>query len=284
MRKLAIGAALSGALALTGLAAPVASAATSPDLTFSDVVVNKGKAIVVGTTATVKVPVTYTWTRPADFTVDYKTNFAGVTIYRGTLKNMSNGVDPEAAPTCTTTATTDTTVTQACTETLVIDPEDSLYEAADATTWKAAGFYAHVDQDTDDSDGHISFDYGYDLWGPLGTAQIKRAAKLTTNATPEPAVQGKTLTVKGKLTRANWETVKYSGYKGQSVLLQFRARNSDTYTTVKTVKSGSGGALSTTVKASKDGYYRFKFAGTSTTGAKTSTGDYVEVDPPKYED
>jgi ABC-type amino acid transport substrate-binding protein len=58
MRKLAIGIAVSGALALTGLLAPVASADTSPDLAFSAVTVNRGKAIVVGTTATVNVPVT----------------------------------------------------------------------------------------------------------------------------------------------------------------------------------------------------------------------------------
>jgi hypothetical protein len=174
-------------------------------------------------------------------------------------------------------------VTEACTETIAVDPQDSLYEAADATTWKAGGFHSHIDQDSDASDGHISFDYGYDLWGGLGTASVKRAAKLTTDATdatPEPAVQGKTLTVKGKPTRADWETGKYSGYKGQPVLLQFRARSSDTCTTVKTVPSGTGGALTTTVKAAKSGCFRYKFAGTSTTGAKTSTGDYVEVDPP----
>src|SRR5882724_466497 len=77
MRKLAIGAALTGALALTGLAAPLAQAAT-PDLVFSGVTVNKGKAIVVGTTATVKVPVTYTLTRPSDLDIDYKTTYAGI--------------------------------------------------------------------------------------------------------------------------------------------------------------------------------------------------------------
>jgi hypothetical protein len=276
MRKLAIGAALSGALALTGLTAPVASA-DSPDLVFSDVVVNKGKAIVVGTDAVVKVPVTYTLTRPADLEIDYETTFAAVVLYRGTLRTVDNGIDPETAPTCTTTGTTDTTATDTCTETLVIDPEDSLYEAADAGTWKAGGFYSHIEQDEDDSDGHISFDSGYDLWGGLGTAQVKRAAKLTVNAGPEPADAGRTLTVKGSLTRANWETGKYAGYKGQSVLLQFRAKNSDTYATVKTVTSGTGGVLSTTVKASKSGTYRYQFAGTATTGAKASAGDHLDV-------
>ncbi|MFC4507096.1 MULTISPECIES: hypothetical protein [Streptomyces] len=276
MRKLAIGTALSGALALGVLTAPAAQAA-SPNLTFAGVTVNKGKAIVVGTTAAVKVPVTYTLTRPADLTIDYKTNFAAVMLYRGTLKTQENLVEPETVPTCTTTSTTDTTVTQSCTETIVIDPEESLSEAADATTWKAAGFYSRIDQDDDDSDGHISFELGYDLWANSARAKVQRASKLTVDAAPEPVRAGKTLTVKGKLTRADWNSGKYTGYKGQKVALQFRAKGTSTYKNVKGITSGTGGALSTTVKASKSGYYRFVFAGTSTTAAKTAAGDYVQV-------
>ncbi|WP_371549110.1 hypothetical protein OG266_28935 [Streptomyces sp. NBC_00554] len=276
MRKFAIGTAVSGALALSALAVPTASAAT-PDLSFSGVVVNGGKAIVVGTTAVVKIPVTYTLTRPADLVIDYKNNAAGIMLYRGSLATPENAIENDAAPVCTATATTATTVTESCKETIALDPYDYLYEAADATTWKAAGFYGHIAEDNDDSDGHVSFEYGYDAWGGLGTAQIKRAAKLTTNATPEPVKKGATLTVKGALTRANWETSKYSGYTGQSVTLQFRAKSSSTYKNVKTVKSGTSGALSTTVKASADGYYRYTFAGTTTTGAKSAAGDYVDV-------
>ncbi|MCX4860176.1 hypothetical protein OG426_20115 [Streptomyces canus] len=277
MRKLAIGIAASGALALTGPVAPVASAATSPDLVFSAVTVNSGKAIAVGTTATVKVPVTYTLTRPSDLTVDYKTTFAGVLLYRGTLSRMANEIDPEDAPTCTTTATTDTTVTESCKEILAIDPEN-LYAASDATTWKAAGLYSKIDQDDDDSDGHISLGYNYDAWGPLGSgARIKRAAKVTVNASPEPVKKGATITVTGKLTRANWETGTYAGYTSQKATLQFRAKSSNSYTTVKTVTSGTGGALKTTTKATKDGYYRYVFAGTTTTGSATAAGDYIDV-------
>ncbi|GAB7108455.1 hypothetical protein JCM4814A_67690 [Streptomyces phaeofaciens JCM 4814] len=276
MRKLAIGTAVSGALALGVLAAPAAQAA-SPALTFAGVTVNKGKAIVVGTTAKVKVPVTYTLTRPADLTIDYKSNFAGVLIYRGSLKDQDNSIEPDAAPVCTTKATTSTTVTESCTETLVIDPWDSLYEAADAGTWKAAGFYGHLDQDLDDSDDEISLEYGYSMWGGLGTPKVQRAAKVTVNATPEPARAGKTLTVKGKLTRANWGSGTYTGYAGQKVTLQFKAKGTSTYKTLKTVTTGTGGALSTTTKATKSGAYRFVFAGTSTTAAKSAVGDYVEV-------
>jgi hypothetical protein len=280
MRKLAIGIATSGALALTGLVAPAASAATTtvPNLVFTGVTVNKGKAIVAGTTATVKVPVSYTLTRPSDLTVDYKTTFAGVMLYRGTLGAPANEIETDAAPTCTTTATTDTTVTEACTETLLLDPQGYLFEAADATTWKAAGFYGKVDQDNDDSDGHISFDYDYNAWGPLGSGvQLKRAARVSVNASPEPVKKGRTITVTGTLTRANWETVRYSGYVSQKATLQFRAKDSNSYSTLKTVTSGTGGALKTTTTATKDGYYRYVFAGTTTTGSATAAGDYVDV-------
>lgn len=278
MRKLAIGTAVSGALALTGLVAPVASATTAPDLVFSAVTVNNGKAVTVGTTAAVKVPVTYTLTRPSDLTIDYQTTFAGVLLYRGTLSRMTNEAEPEDVPTCTTTATTDTTVTESCKETLVIAPDDTLYSAADATTWKAAGLYSTMDRDEDGSDGHIHIGYAFDAWGPLGSGvQVKRAAKLTADAAPEPVKKGGTITVTGKLTRADWEAMKYTGYASQKATLQFRAKGSSSYTAVKTVTSGTGGALKTTTKATKDGYYRYVFAGTATTGSATAPGDFIDV-------
>ncbi|MEV6486209.1 hypothetical protein [Streptomyces sp. NPDC051576] len=276
MRKLAIGAALTGALALTGLAAPLAQAAT-PDLVFSGVTVNKGKAIVVGTTAAVKVPVTYTLTRPSDLVIDYKSTFVGVMLYRGGLADADNEIDGNMAPTCTTTATTDTTVTESCSDTITIDPEDSLFETADATTWNVAGMYGHYDVDLDDSDDKISASTDYAAWGNKGKVKVQRAAKLTANAAPEPVKKGRTITVTGALTRANWETGKYSGYVSQPAKLQFRAKGSSTYSTVKTVTSGTGGALRTTVKAVKDGYFRYVFAGTATTGTATAAGDYIDV-------
>ncbi|GAB7030087.1 hypothetical protein JCM4914_15480 [Streptomyces platensis subsp. malvinus] len=110
------------------------------------------------------------------------------------------------------------------------------------------------------------------------TVKVRRYAKLTANASPEPVKKGKTLAVTGNLTRADWETYKYAGYTGQPVKLQFRKKGTHTYTTVKTVTTGSGGALKTTVKAATDGYWRWSFAGTSTTSTATAPGDYVDVD------
>jgi len=109
------------------------------------------------------------------------------------------------------------------------------------------------------------------------THKVQRYSKLTVNASPEPVKKGKTITVTGKLSRANWETGKYAGYTGQSVKLQFRKKSSSTYTTLKTIKTNSTGNLSTTVTAGVDGYYRYAFAGTSTTPAINAAGDFVDV-------
>ncbi|MDX3068146.1 MULTISPECIES: hypothetical protein [Streptomyces] len=277
MRKLAIGVAVSGALALTGLATPSALADT-PALTFGGVTVNNGKPIVVGTKAKVTVPVSYSFTRPTDLVIDYKNTVLGIALYRGKLSDPGNAIEGSAKkPACTTTATTDTTVTAACTTTLTIDPREALFQGADATTWKAAALYTEMTTDEDDSDDHIGFHMGTDVWGNLGNARIQRLAKATANATPEPVAKGRTLTVKGSLTRADWNAGRYAGYQGQKVTLQFKAQGASAYTDVKTVTSGTAGALSTTVKAAKDGTFRYVFAGTSTTAAVKSAGDFVDV-------
>ncbi|WP_323180883.1 hypothetical protein [Streptomyces sp. NBC_01142] len=106
---------------------------------------------------------------------------------------------------------------------------------------------------------------------------MQRWAKVSVNASPEPVTKGKTITVTGSLTRADWVKHTYTGYAGQSVKLQFRKAGSSAYATVKTVNSSSTGALKTTVTASVDGYWRYTFGGTSTTGTATATGDFVDV-------
>ncbi|MYV63901.1 calcium-binding protein, partial [Streptomyces sp. SID4931] len=107
--------------------------------------------------------------------------------------------------------------------------------------------------------------------------KFQRASRLSANASPEPVKKGKTLTVTGKLERANWDTFKYHGYTKQPVKLQFKKKGVKSYTTVKTIKTSSTGTLKTTVKASADGHWRYSFAGTSTTPAVSAAGDYVDV-------
>jgi len=227
---------------------------------FSNAVVNGGKDIVLGTTTKKSVTVTYT-----------ASSASGVAL---SVAYLWQGTDSSTVEGITGSLGTDENVecTESTTQTGVYSCKGvfNLYAASDfqgngaAGTWKLfLGAY--------DLYANASFDDN------VATTKIKRAAKLTVNASPEPVKKGKTITVTGNLSRANWTTGKYAGYGTQPVKLQFRKKGSTTYTTLKTVKSSSTGALKTTTKANLDGYYRFAFAGTTTTGSVSATGDFVDV-------
>ncbi|MFJ6985225.1 MULTISPECIES: hypothetical protein [unclassified Streptomyces] len=268
IRALVIAAA-SGAVAVSALAVPAAQAAptAAPAVTFSGVSVNGGKAVVVGPTTKVTVKVTYTIKKPASLNINKVAH--GPVLYRGsTLSETSPSIFGDEAGTCTASSST----VLKCSAKLQFRPKsagdfDDL-DNGQAGAWKVGALAIATDASSAD-----------DIkWaGNLGTAKVLRQGKLTVNATPEPVKKGKTLTVTGKLSRANWDSNAYAGYAGQSVKLQFRKKGSSTYTTVKTVKTGSTGNLKTTVKASADGYYRYSFAGTSTTAPVSAAADFVDV-------
>ncbi|MPY54996.1 hypothetical protein [Streptomyces acidicola] len=248
--------ALSGLLALSavGLSSPSAYAAES-DISFSNIVVNGGKPIVVGTSKMVSVPVTYTIRHSVKLDWHY------VFLYRGVLngseKTLGSGGQ---GPYCT--ANSSGTV-ENCEMTVDIVPKDDLVNA-DATTWKTGGT-------------GIKPNGSYDTDKNSVTASVKRYAKLTVNASPEPVTKGQKITVTGQITRADWNTHKYAGYSGRTVSLQFREKGASSYTTVKKVTSGSTGGLKTTVTAGKDGYWRWVYYGNSTTGSAKSAADFVDV-------
>ncbi|MER6787543.1 hypothetical protein ABT330_23475 [Streptomyces sp. NPDC000658] len=265
MRIRALVVAATGAVALSALAVPAAQAAPAgPAVTFSNVKVNGGKNIVVGPTTKVTVPASYTVTKAAGLDAGSFATFP--VLYRGTTLDESTPDDHvwlgDEPGTCTASSPT----VLKCTATIQFRPKST--EFADlanvlAGTWKIGAAAINADGLTTKSN--------------VGTIHVQRQAKLTANATPEPVKKGKTLTVTGVLTRANWDANRYAGYSGQSVKLQFRKKGSSAYTTVKTVKSSATGGLKTTVTASVDGYYRFVFAGTSTTSAVSAAGDFVDV-------
>ncbi|PLW71583.1 calcium-binding protein [Streptomyces sp. SCUT-3] len=255
MRKRATFAVLAAATVLGGLAAPAAQADdVQGETRITNVVVNGGKDIVVGTTKAKTVTATVTATDASGI------EDGDVYLWRGADPENPDGfiVSNEDAANCVASSAT----TSTCSVTLTVDP--AWLFNTDAGTWKvgvwawgADGDYANVDA--------------------FRTTRLQRYSKLTANASPEPVKKGATLTVSGNLTRANWDTQVYAGYTNQPVKLQFRKAGTDTYSTVKTVYTGSGGALRTTVTASADGYWRWNFAGTSTTPAAKATGDYVDV-------
>ncbi|MFB6817530.1 hypothetical protein ACFCV8_23580 [Streptomyces sp. NPDC056347] len=241
------------------------------NLTFSKAKVNGGKAIAVGTSATKKVATSFTVTHAADVDIFAPDFVMDVSLYRGSFDNPTNELYSDIAPTCKKVSAT----VANCTSRIAVSPVYDLYGNSDATTWKVSG--VAVDFNGQDPNNADPSQIGWALQDGLGTSKLQRFSKLTVNAAPEPVKKGKTLTVTGKLSRANWDDLKYHGYATQSVKLQFRKKGSSTYTTVKTIKSSSTGALKTTVKASVDGYWRYSFAGTATTPAVSAAGDFVDV-------
>ncbi|MFF8099798.1 DUF5707 domain-containing protein [Streptomyces sp. NPDC016640] len=289
MRIRATVAAVTGALALSVLAVPAAQAdsrgdadpnkpsaaerfgASSAKSTFraaaaaeelpviSKVTINSGKAVAVGTTNAK----TFTVSVTASHTTGIQDAY--VDLWHGTDPTTVEGIDGllppnEEAATCTASSAT----TSTCKLTITAYPGYDLHKNALAGTWKVTVGALAGDESVYWDDYHT-------------THKVQRYSKLTVNASPEPVKKGRTITVTGKLSRANWETSTYAGYATQSVNLQFRKKDSSTYTTLKTVKTNSTGNLSTTVTASADGYFRYSFAGTSTTPAVSAAGDFVDV-------
>ena len=97
-----------------------------------------------------------------------------------------------------------------------------------------------------------------------------------TKAGPEPAKKGTKITVTSQLAVVSWKQDAWTGYAGQPIKVQFKAKGGS-YKTVKTVTSGEYGFTQTTVTAKKSGTWRMIFAGTSTATSSKARGDYVKV-------
>ncbi|WP_432025286.1 calcium-binding protein [Streptomyces sp. 1222.5] len=251
MRIRASVAVVSGALALSALAVPAAQAdGGDGDTKITKVVVDGDNKVSIGTSSAVTVKVSVTATDDS--------GIKGAQSFD--LFGPDNGIESTGKPTCAAVNAT----TSTCTASVKIDPKVDYLTNKNAGTWYVSAWIDAKD------DNYVWKEKAGSFW-------FQRAAKLTANAAPEPVKKGKTLTVTGALTRANWESLKYGGYGSQSVKLQYRKKSSSTYTTLKTVKADSKGNLKTTTTATADGYYRFSFAGNSTTAAVSATGDFVDV-------
>ncbi|MFD7434604.1 calcium-binding protein [Streptomyces sp. NPDC059861] len=289
MRIRATVAAVTGALALSALAAPLAQADSQraeldrPSVaerfgapsakstsrtgvqavpTVTAVTVNSATNVVVGTGAkTIKVYVKAS--HPSGIADAY------LDLWHGSDPeyDIDGWLPPnETAASCTASSAT----TSTCMLTITATPGASgdgvgdLYANILAGTWNVAvGVLAN-----DDEVFYTDF---------YRTHKVQRASVLTVNAGPEPVKKGATLTVTGKLTRADWATRKYVGLSGQKVALQFRKSGPTSYANVKGITSATGGALKTTYKASYDGYWRFNYSGIASTSAASVAGDYVDV-------
>ncbi|MFG2604797.1 hypothetical protein ACGFT2_14790 [Streptomyces sp. NPDC048514] len=246
-----------GAAVVLTTMATVPAGAAEGGVSFTRVAVNAGKPIVIGVEDEVEVPATFRMT--TKLTYD-----AGPTVfpYRGrlltgeTLHSAVIGSDCKVVDRAKGICDFK--------EWLYIDPRSLDFGNEDAGTWKTAArvFLAGDAYDIDDEDLPV---------------QVKRATRVTVDASPEPAAAGRTITVTGRVTRANWDTHTYQGYAGRTVSLQFKAAGASSYTTVKKATSNSTGALKTTVKATRPGTWRWTYYGNSVSAGKSSNGDYVAV-------
>ncbi|MFJ9638686.1 calcium-binding protein [Streptomyces sp. NPDC101178] len=251
----------SGVLALSTLTIPVDAQADdfSGDIRITKVVVNGGKDIVLGT----KEVKTFTIAVTATDNSGIETGKTWPTMGHTPLPNgdYHGLVGPDnIAGKCVRQSSTTTT----CTHTLKMNPRIHPQDNTTAGTWTVR---AHA----------LANDGDYYTKDPAAKAKVLRNARLTVNASPEPVKRNKTITVTGALTRANWETYTYGGYAKQPVALQFKKRGTSTYKTLKTVRTDSKGIVRTTTRATADGYFRYSFAGTSTSPAIASAADYIDV-------
>ncbi|WP_141698531.1 hypothetical protein [Streptomyces lushanensis] len=225
---------------------------------ISNLVVNGGKPVVLTNEALQSFTATFTATDPAGVAE------GDLYLYHGPYGEPDGVLFGSWPATCTERTAT----TSVCEATFAyIEPRTGLGRNALAGTWTAAAWAW-----SKDGKSHT------DLTAARAVP-VQRHSRLTVDATPEPVKKNATLTVTGALTGADWQsdTGAYAGLGGQSVKLQFRKKDSSTYTTVKTVTSSSTGALRTTVKATADGYWRYYFPGTTAAPPASVTGDHVDV-------
>ncbi|MET8802794.1 hypothetical protein [Streptomyces sp. NPDC004546] len=273
MRIRATVAAVSGALALTALAVPAAQAVTDSgapytlNASFSNVSI--AKSIKVGTTNEVTVAYSYTLTHGTDVNIAAQDFYTDAFLYHGTYSDTAPELYGDNPATCTATSST----TATCKGSVNIYPADGDLKNAWAGSWSvAAEAVAFNGQDQNNPD---MSKVGFKDQSGLGTSLVQRYSKLTTTVSSTSVYKGKSVTVSGKLTRADWEHHTYNNFGGQPVKLQFRKAGTSTYTTIKTVTTDSYGNAKTTATVNSSGYWRYSFAGVSTTPAVSATGVYV---------
>ncbi|MGA5301624.1 hypothetical protein ACPCHT_16980 [Nucisporomicrobium flavum] len=222
---------------------------------LSNVAVNGGKALAFGTSGTATFTATFTATDPAGI------SGGDAYLYHGSYDTPDGVALADGPADCARTSDTTSRCTAHYTMNVKLDaPANAL-----AGTWKLAAW-------ADATDGT-----GYTDRHAAGSVAVKRTTKLTADATPEPVKKGKTITITGALTRADWGTWTFRAYTGRSVVLQYLKAGTSTWKTVKTVTTDSTGKLKTTVKASADGSFRWTYATDTTSAAATTAGDYVDV-------
>ncbi|MGC0327061.1 hypothetical protein RKD23_000051 [Streptomyces sp. SAI-170] len=255
---------LAGALSLGVLCAPPAQAADT-GIEVTNMVVNGGRTIIVGPTVTQRPKFSFHVTLPRGVSFDdvdvhpvvHRYDTTPARAYERSAEIPWSGVNCGYAP----------SGGYDCKGDFYLD-RSFLDSNGDATTWKFA-VIAKLWEGSELKKEEF-------LTG-LGYIRLKRDARVTVNASPEPVIKGRPITVIGKIIRADWALNKYTNYAGKQATLQFRKAGTNTYTVVRTVTANATGDLRAAVTASVDGYWRWSVGGTATTAGAGSTADYVDV-------
>ncbi|MEU8911291.1 hypothetical protein [Streptomyces mirabilis] len=258
MRGRTAWAAAGGAAALVLTTATGAHAEGRGDIRVVKTVVNGGGNVIVGTAKTIRYPI--------DITIKDNSGVKKLTdVFTFNKTNAYTFATWNGDSSCTKKSAT----TSVCRATMTIDPA-WIPDSDDIDTNRVAGVW-RVDATVKANDG--------DYWisDDIAEYKVKRAAQLTTVIAPEKVAKGAKATVTGKLSRANWEDLKYHGFTGQQVKLQFRKKGATRYNTVKTVTTGDAGKLTTNVTVTSAGTWRWYFPGTTTTSLKVSAGDALNL-------
>ncbi|MFE2291308.1 HtaA domain-containing protein [Streptomyces sp. NPDC059452] len=97
------------------------------------------------------------------------------------------------------------------------------------------------------------------------------------NASPEPVAKGGKLKTAGTLQTAGATNNTWAPLAKTSVLIEFQAKGSKTWSRAATVKTNAKGAFAPKITVKKDGTWRARYAGTADRAAATSSTDYVDV-------
>lgn len=259
MRRHTAGAATAVSVVMVVLGASTAHAEGEGDIRVVKGVTNGGKSVIVG----IDQPVTFRST----LTVKDDSGVKGLSRAQAFHRTATSGAPVETVDiSCKKLSTT----TSACTATMRIDPAWFPWYSDGNANEAAGGWGIYGIANANDGD--------YWIYDGLAPFAFKRAATLTASAARVSRFgTGRKVTVTGALARADWEALKYRGYAGQSLELQFRKAGSSSYTTVKTVTTNSAGRVGATVDAPGTGSWRWFYQGTSTTMQVASAGDEVFV-------
>jgi len=145
----------------------------------------------------------------------------------------------------------------------------TVWGAADLVDERAAGSWiSYIDANSDN--------------GPFVSADgvpftLLHAASIAVAPSLASVNKGDHVTLSGSLRRADWSSTAYDSYGGQRMDLQRKLPGGE-YTTIRTSRSMSNGAVFNVVSADQDSCFRMLYRGNATTGPAASPAQCVLVE------